>query len=261
MVKMIQLAHRALGNTGLKTARLALGTVKLGRERGVKYPQRVKIPDDQQARALLDSARDAGINLIDTAPAYGSSEERLGGLLAEDRQHWIVCTKVGEEFDGDQSHYDFSPEHCRFSVERSLRRLRCETLNIVLIHSNGDDRYILEKLGTLDALKALQQEGKIGAIGISHKTHDGAMLAIEQGVDILMTTLNRDDMSEASLIEDAASQGVGILIKKALASGHNAPKDLQLVAQCAGVGSIVVGTTDIDHLHDNVKLISELESS
>ena len=70
--------HRPLGSTGLRVSPLGLGTVKLGRDQGVKYPNGFTIPDDAAARALLDQARALGINLIDTAPAYGVSEQRLG---------------------------------------------------------------------------------------------------------------------------------------------------------------------------------------
>ena len=64
------------------------------------------------AKALLDRARALGINLLDTAPAYGTSEARLGKLLAGERADWILCTKVGESFDGRISTHDFSPEAC-----------------------------------------------------------------------------------------------------------------------------------------------------
>jgi len=130
---------RALGNTGLQVSALGLGTVKLGRDRGVKYPDAYSLPDDRSAALLLDRARELGINLLDTAPAYGSSEQRLGRLLAGQRQHWLLCTKVGEEFANGRSHYDFSPEHVRRSVERSLRRLATSVLDIVLVHSDGSD--------------------------------------------------------------------------------------------------------------------------
>ena len=73
--------HRPLGSTGLMVSPLGLGTGKLGRDQGVKYPSGFQIPDDDEARMLLKLARDLGINLIDTAPAYGRSEERLGPLL------------------------------------------------------------------------------------------------------------------------------------------------------------------------------------
>ena len=79
------LQHVALGETGLAVAKLSLGTVKLGRDQGVKYPTPVKIPTDKEASELLKAARQLGINMLDTAPAYGRSEQRLGALLAATR--------------------------------------------------------------------------------------------------------------------------------------------------------------------------------
>ena len=98
---------RALGKTGLQVSALGLGTVKLGRDQGVKYPATYTLPDDRSAARLLDTARELGINLLDTAPAYGSSEQRLGRLLAGQRRHWLLCSKVGEEFVDGQSRFDF----------------------------------------------------------------------------------------------------------------------------------------------------------
>jgi len=62
----------------------------------VKYPSGFQIPDDDEARLLLRQARQLGINLIDTAPAYGRSEERLGPLLRGQRNEWVIVSKVGE---------------------------------------------------------------------------------------------------------------------------------------------------------------------
>lgn len=245
-----------LGNTGMRAAKLSLGTVKFGRTAGVKYPSAAKMPTDGEARELLATARALGINLIDTAPAYGTSEERLGGLLHGQRNDWLICTKVGEEFDGARSTFDFTPEHCRISVERSLRRLRTDRLDIVLIHSDGNDVQIIEHYGTLAALQALKEEGKIRAIGMSHKTVEGAEHALDAGADVLMATLNPDFTDEAELIARAAGQGCGILIKKALASGHGRSEDLRFVADFPGVHSIVVGTTNPHHLRENAVAIS-----
>ena len=254
---MKPLRKRALGNTGIQIARLSLGTVKLGRDRGVKYPDPVSIPDDKAARELLDCALDLGINTLDTAPAYGTSESRLGRLIADERERWVLCTKVGEEYEDGQSSFNFTPEHCRFSVERSLTRLGTDVLDIVLIHSDGNDREILQTHGTLDALKDLKQEGKIRAVGISHKTPAGGALAISMGADVIMATLNRDYQAEAGLIGQAAAQGCGVLIKKALRSGHGQAQDLADVAAHAGVHSIVVGTTNPAHLRANARVLIE----
>jgi aryl-alcohol dehydrogenase-like predicted oxidoreductase len=249
-----------LGETGLQVAKLSLGTVKFGRDQGVKYPTAVKIPTDRQARELLAEASALGINLLDTAPAYGYSEQRLGALLDKQRQDWLICTKVGEEFVDGASHHDFSAAHCRFSVERSLQRLRTDYLDIVLIHSNGDDLDILNKYGTLDVLMTLKQAGKIRAVGISHKTIAGAERALQLGADVIMATLNREHTEDRGLIAEAARQGCGVLIKKALSSGHGKAEDLAFVAAQPGVHSIVVGTTNPSHLRENVALLGDLGS-
>jgi aryl-alcohol dehydrogenase-like predicted oxidoreductase len=143
--------RRRLGSTAITVSLLGLGTVKLGRDTGVRYPRPFRIPDDAAAGRLLARARDLGIDLIDTAPAYGASEERLGRLLAGQRDAWVIVTKVGEEFENGRSRHDFTPEHVRFSVERSLRRLATDRLDVVLIHSDGDDVAILDRYGTLEA--------------------------------------------------------------------------------------------------------------
>ncbi len=249
------MSHLPLGNTGLNVAPLSLGTVKLGRDQGVKYPNPVKIPDDANARRLLDTARDLGINLLDTAPAYGNSEERLGQLLAGQRQHWLLCTKVGEDWVDNRSVYNFTPEHCRFSVARSLRRLQTDYVDLVLIHSDGQDLDILHKHGTLQALAELKAQGMVRLIGMSHKTVAGAEAAIDAGADVIMATLNRDHLDEVALIAAAAQRGVGVLIKKALASGHGRAQDLAWVAQHDGVHSIVVGTSSPEHLRQNAALL------
>src|SRR5690606_24883839 len=88
----LQQYHRPLGSTGLTVSPLGLGTVKIGRNQGVKYPSGFELPTDQQVRGLLAQARDLGINLLDTAPAYGLSEQRLGPLLQGQRQEWVLCS-------------------------------------------------------------------------------------------------------------------------------------------------------------------------
>ena len=79
---------RTLGKTGLKISPLGLGTVKFGRNQGVKYPGGFEIPEEGDLASLVALAKDLGINLLDTAPAYGTSEERLGRLLKGQRQDW-----------------------------------------------------------------------------------------------------------------------------------------------------------------------------
>jgi aryl-alcohol dehydrogenase-like predicted oxidoreductase len=73
-------------------------------------------------------------------------------LLRGQRNHWVLCSKVGEEFEGGRSLFDFSPRHTRGSVRRSLQRLETDVLDLVLVHSDGDDLRIIKECGTLETL-------------------------------------------------------------------------------------------------------------
>lgn len=251
--------HRPLGSTDLLVSPLGLGTVKFGRDQGVKYPNGFTIPDDAAARQLLNLAHELGINLIDTAPAYGSSESRLGPLLRGQRQQWVIVSKVGEEFVDGQSHFDYSPAHTRFSVERSLKRLETDYIDLVLVHSNGNDVAILRDSGVYDALAELKREGKIRAFGLSGKTVEGGLLALERG-DCAMVTYNLNEQNELPVLDYAEQHGKGILIKKALASGHACLSQaidpvrasFELIFAHPATASAIVGTINPEHLSHNV---------
>lgn len=249
---------RTLGSTGLAVSALGLGTVKFGRNTGVKYPAAFDLPDDDSIRNLLAQARELGINLLDTAPAYGSSEERLGQLLTN-RSDWVVVTKTGEEFDGTHSTFDFSAQHTRLSIERSLRRLNTDYLDMVLIHSDGNDEDILRHSGCVEALLDCRQRGLVRAIGMSTKTEAGGMLAAEL-LDVVMLTWNLQQQDTAALAR-ARSLNKGVLVKKGLMSGHvqggTEARDLvqdsmQLIFGTPGIHSMIVGTLNAAHLQGNV---------
>lgn len=250
---------RSIADTGVKVSPLGLGTVKFGRDQGVKYPAKFNIPDDREALNIINLASELGINLIDTAPAYGNSEERLGKLLAGQRDRWVICSKVGEEFTNNQSSFDFSPEHTRLSVERSLKRLNTDYLDMVLVHSDGNDLDIIKRYGTLDALNELKQQGLIRATGFSGKTVAGGILALQHS-DCAMVTYNLNEQAEAEVIDYAEQQGKAILIKKALASGHvcqqaggdPVQQSMDFIFSRPGVISAIVGTINRDHLRHNL---------
>jgi aryl-alcohol dehydrogenase-like predicted oxidoreductase len=253
--------QRPFGHTGMSVSPIGLGTVKFGRNTGLKHPTPFALPTDAEASNLLALAADLGITLIDTAPAYGSSEERLGGLLAGQRQRWILATKVGEEFDTatGTSRFDFSPAHVRFSVERSLRRLRTDVLDMVLVHSDGNDVARINDDGVLHTLAALKAEGKIRATGMSTKTVEGGLLALEQA-DCAMVTYNLESVADLPVIQRAGALGKAILVKKPLASGHvgtdrnedPVTRSFRHILSQSGVSSVLVGTLNPGHLKANV---------
>ncbi len=244
-----------MGLTGFEVGVLGLGTVKLGRNQGVRYPSGFELPSDAQARSLLAVAHDLGVNLLDTAPAYGTSEERLGNLLDGTRDDWFIVTKAGETFENGESSFDFSPAAVRGSVERSLTRLQTDRVECVLLHSDGRDLWILEESGAIDELESLHRKGKVLSFGISTKTPEGAERALKT-CDVIMATLNLEAQADLGAIQKAPAAGVGVLVKKALASGHAAsPADsLRFVLGQAGVSCAVVGTLNPDHLRENARV-------
>lgn len=259
-----------LGATGIQVSVLGLGTVKIGRNQAVKYPSGFSLPSDEEVSLLIAQAQELGINFIDTAPAYGSSEQRLGRLLTN-REDWVICSKVGEEFASGQSYFDFSAEHTRLSIERSLRSIKTDYLDIVLIHSNGRDCRILEHSDCPETLLRLQEEGLIRAVGMSTKTIEGGIRAAEM-LDVVMVTYNPSMQDEAAVIDHAHTLEKGILVKKALNSGHDCvagqvnaeaksegltQKNLRFALGREGVTSVIVGTINPKHLKENVEAVDQ----
>ena len=248
---------RSLGNTGLDVSPLGLGTVKFGRNTGVRYPRDYDLPSDSQIADLLATAQRRGVNLLDTAPAYGTSEARLGEAIEGQRDAWVVCTKAGEAYDGTASHHDFSEDHILRSVDRSLSRLRTDILDIVLLHSDGRAVDEIEHAGAFRALTRLRREGVIRVIGFSGKSSADAEAAMP-GSDVLMCTINRTYRDEVGVARKAAQRRVGVLVKKPLARGfEGGAETIAEIAKLVGVTSVVVGTLSPDHLAENAMAVEQ----
>lgn len=261
----------ALGNTGIEVSVIGLGTVKFGRNQGVKYPKSFNLPSDAEIANLLDSAKKLGINFLDTAPAYGKSEERLGQWLKKtgSRSDWIIASKFGENFMDGVSSFAFSREAALCSIDESLRRLQTDYLDIVLVHSNGEDVEIINKYKVFDTLAELKKSGKIRAFGMSTKTVEGGLLAVENS-DVVMVTYNPLEHGEQPVIAHANKFRKGVLIKKALASGHidklsqngnPIEKSIRFILEEPGISSIVIGTLNSQHLAEAVYYACEVVTS
>ena len=238
---------RPLGRTGIQVSAIGLGTVAWGRDKGLKYDRPVTLPSDARISELIDRAEQLGINLLDTAPAYGTSETRIGNALAGRRDRWLISTKVGESFDGERSTFDFSAAAVRRSVAASLAALHTNRLDIVLIHSDGIGESTGKFGAAADALAKLKQEGLVRAIGFSGKTVEGGIWAASWA-DVLMVTWNKRERDQTPVIEEAARRGIGVLAKKPLAAGRLPATELHFVVETSGVTSALLGTADPAHL-------------
>ena len=248
------------GSTGLKVSRLALGTVKFGRNVQVKNAcgDHFELPSDDVIRTLLDTCLEHEVNLIDTAPAYGSSEERLGTLLKGNRDRFVLTTKTGEDFDNNHSRYDFSAEHTRKSIERSLSRLKTDYLDSVLVHCHRDDVDIIKNTPVLETLANLKQAGHIRSFGVSTMSVEGGLLAVDL-VDVVMVSFNHSYKKELPVIEKAAALNKAVIIKKGFCSGHlsaevGATECLESIYAVKGAFTLSVGTINPEHLMSNIKV-------
>lgn len=259
---------RLIHTTDIMVSSLGLGTVKFGRNQQVKYPTPFELPSDKEISSLLDLAQELGINLLDTAPAYGISEERLGRLLGSRRDQWVIMSKAGEEFRAGRSFFDFSPEGVVKSVERTLLRLKTDRVESLLLHSDGNDLQILNESGAVEALFALKDEGKILSTGISTKTVQGGLRAIELGLDSVMVTYNPWHTEEESILEAAEESKTSVFVKKALGSGwfgKESSEDpvetsFRFIFDQPASTSIITGTINSGHLQDNVEAMVRAES-
>ena len=261
------LARRPFAATGKEVSVLGLGTVKFGRNQGVKYPggDGFVLPTDGEISNLLDLCIEHGINLIDTAPAYGTSEERLGKLMGPRRDNFFIVGKTGEEFVDGKSEYIFTAAHTRMSVERSLRRLKTDYLDCVLVHASHDDVDVIDNTDVVATLLQLKQEGKIGSVGVSVYTIAGGRRAVEL-TDAVMVAYNRNYLAEKVTIDNARTHGKAVLIKKGLASGHLGPigifeENIRFVLETPGVTSLVFGSITSANILINIRAAADVHAA
>jgi D-threo-aldose 1-dehydrogenase len=173
--------HRRLGRTNRQVSQLGLGAAELGDQ---VYGRSNTV---ETAMATVQRALELGIDYFDTSPGYGTSEERLGLALASvPRSRYFLATKTGT---GDTPH-DYSREGTLRSIERSLRRLNTDHLDLVQIHDpeNSEFEVAFTQNGALGALQQLKREGVIGAIGIGVRDHDFLRGAVRrQEFDTILT--------------------------------------------------------------------------
>jgi len=244
--------QRPLGRGGPLACPVSYGAVKIGRNQGVKYPAPFALPSDLEVERLLNGVLDLGINLIDTAPAYGSSEGRVGRAIGHRRHEYLLSTKAGEEFEAGVSRYDFRGTALRASLHTSLQRLRTDHVDLLLLHSDGNDLVVQRDTDAVDTLIALRGEGLARRIGLSGKTVEGARAALAWA-DVLMVEYHLDDCRHEAVIAEAAAGGVGVLVKKALASGrHDPAAAIRFALANPGVSSVVVGSLSLEHLRANL---------
>ena len=148
--------YRTLGRTGIKVSPFALGTLM--------FATSIGNPDHADSIRVIHKALDAGINFVDTADAYGDSEDVVGKALEGRRADVVLATKVSRPMGDDPNRQGASRRWITTAVENSLRRLRTDHIDLYQIHRPDPDTDVEE---TLSALSDLIRSGKVRAIGTS----------------------------------------------------------------------------------------------
>jgi aryl-alcohol dehydrogenase-like predicted oxidoreductase len=210
---------RTLGRTGADVTILSYGAMELrGRPRGPEIA-------DEDAGRLLNAVLDGGINLIDTSPDYGRSEELIGSYIGHRRDEFFLASKCGCPIEIPANvpppyPHDYSPGNVRADVEQSLRRLRTDYLDLVQVHMSPS-KATLEENHTVETLRDLQAEGKarfIGMSGILPNLPDHLAMGIFDVFQIPYSAVQRD---HEELITEAADAGAGTFIRGGAAEDKN----------------------------------------
>jgi aryl-alcohol dehydrogenase-like predicted oxidoreductase len=211
----MSMQYRRLGTSNLKVSALCVGTMMFGKQ----------TPFDEAAR-IVASARDRGINFIDTADVYnkGESEKDLGKLLTGQRQHWVLASKLGNPVSEVINESNYSRRWLMQQTDTILGRLQADYLDILYLHRDYEGENLEE---AVRALGDLIRAGKIRSFGlsnfrswrISEVVHLCRVLNVPQPVvcQPYYNLLNR--MPEVEILPACSHYGIGVVPYSPLARG------------------------------------------
>ncbi|MCQ6561623.1 aldo/keto reductase [Paenibacillus mendelii] len=268
--------QRSFGKTDMQVSVLGFGGAEIGMEE-----MNVSLSD---AEKLLGSVLDLGINVLDTASSYNNSEELIGRAVSNRRQDYYLFSKCGEGRSVGLNYPDWDARNVRPSVERSLKRLRTDYLDLVLIHSCTEA--ILRQGELIDAVRKLKEDGLVRYIGYSGDSTDALYAIRTDTFDALETSLNLADQEAISLtLEEAEKREMGIIIKRPIANAvwERSPQEpnypdpykerlrkldypflssnpnnileiaLRFTLSVPQVDTMIVGTTNVTHVQENIE--------
>ncbi|MEP6853670.1 MAG: aldo/keto reductase [bacterium] len=258
--------YRQLGRSGLRVSTVTLGTMGFG---GTGWASPVGQIDVDGARRQIELAREAGVNLIDTADVYsnGLSEQIVGKALGNQREDVLVATKVRMPMGEGPNDAGLSRHHILRAAEGSLRRLGTDYIDLYQVHE-WDGQTPLEE--TLSALDSLVQSGKVRYIGASNYTGWQLMkaLAVAERTNrepfvsqqIYYSLQARD--AENELVPLSLDQNLGILVWSPIAGGLLSGKYRRGVDAPAGSRHLSEWSEppvhDEDQLYDTIETLVKI---
>lgn len=204
---------RPLGKTGLEVSVLGFGGAEIGYRGGTL----------DSVEKLLGGALEAGLNVIDTAECYVTSEELIGQAVAHRRKDYYLFSKCGHSRGYEDPDWN-DIRRLEASLDRSLQRLNTDHLDLFQLHSCSKE--ILEKGEVVDFMKRAQAAGKTRFIGYSGE-EEAALYAVRSGVfDTLQISVNLADQNGIdNILPEAVRRGMAIIAKRPLGNVMWAEKE------------------------------------
>ena len=264
--------YRSFGNTGLKVSALGFGAGEIG-----DYAI-----SEKDSEKILNTALDFGIHLIDTARGYYASEARIGKYISHRRNEFILSTKVGYGIDGFS---DWSYEIIIAGVDNALRLMKTDYIDIVHLHSC--DLNTLQRGEVIEALYKTIEQGKVKVAAYSGENEELKFAVESNSFGSIQTSVNICDQIDLDgSIKQAKEKRMGVIAKRPIANvpwrfaerpvGHyceeywhrwktmNLPEQenwldtfLRFTVFANGVDTAIVGSTNVDHLKSNIKIIEK----
>ncbi len=204
---------RTFGVTGLSVSPLGWGAAPIG----------FLETEQKQVEIIVQIMLDAGINFIDTAASYQGSEEAVGKALGSRRGECVLVSKCGQQF-ADLEGPAWSSQAIAATIDRSLRRLRTDRIDVVLLHSCGME--VLQRGEAVGALMRARDAGKIRFAGYSGDNEEAAFAARLPEISVIETSVNICDQANlAAVVPIARERGLGVIAKRPIANAAWRPAE------------------------------------
>jgi aryl-alcohol dehydrogenase-like predicted oxidoreductase len=273
---------KRFGKTNLEVSSLGFGAAEIGFLK----------PERERAARVMNMLLDQGINVIDTAATYETSEEIIAQSIGHRRSQFILISKCGQKVTGMDGEA-WSAGLIARTIDRSLSRLKTDALDVLLLHSC--DEPTLRKGEALGALVKARKAGKVKFIGYSGDNQAAAYAATLADVAVIETSISIADQANIDMVlPPARKHDVGILVKRPIANaawkkaneqpgfyggyaqpysdrlakmnldlaslGFSGPSEsawpemaIRFTLSQAGAGCAIIGTTDPEHVQRNLE--------
>ncbi len=261
-----------LGRTGIEVTRLGFGAMEL-RDANPKWPL-----EEEEAELVLNTILDEGIDYIDTADCYGRSEQHIGKFISHRRDEFTLATKCGCVPGGRM----WTQENLMVGVERSLKRLQTDTIDVMQLHGANAEHVLEGEL--LEALETMRRQGKVRWIGASTSAPHVSTFIEWDSFDVFQIPYGAFSRDNEVPISEASGAGMGTVIRGGVSQGEpgkgkgrqeawqiwdDANLDelrdegddrtdfvLRYTLSHPGIDTVIVGTKNPAHILQNVRTAS-----